>query len=378
MKIVLCNNNLAGLYLFRRDIVRHFAESGHEVLLLFPYTDATKDDGYEAFLSRHARCIPIPMQPNSQSVFEDFRLYRILRRIYRREHPDIVFNFTVKPNIYSALAAHHMGSRVVDMMPGLGYVFIGDSLKKRVMRRLYRWGLHASDRVIVLNQHSYDTVVDRYVDRSKLILFPGGEGVNMEEYPYRENRFSTTTFLMIARLLYDKGVKEFIDAAACVRQTHPNVRFELLGDLSEDSPTGVPRASLEAAVREGHVAYLGTTDDVPSIVLRDGIVVVIPSYYMEGMNRALMEACAMGRPIITTDMPGCKEMVSDGLTGYCIPPRSAQALADACLRFLGLSEPEKQAMSRASYEKCRNQFNVRLVIEAYERIISELISNLGR
>ena len=121
------------------------------------------------------------------------------------------------------------------------------------------------------------------------------------------------------------------------------------------------------------IEYLGVTDDVPRIVSRDGVVVVVASFYMEGMNRALMEACSMGRPIITTDMPGCREMVENGKSGFCIKPHDAQSLADACLRFISLPEIEKRKMAKASYEKCKSQFDVRNVIDYYNQIIADLI-----
>lgn len=259
------------------------------------------------------------------------------------------------------------------MMAGLGYVFEGNSVKKRLARYLYRYGLSKAEKVIVLNQDNYNTIVDQCVDRNKLILFQGGEGVNLQEYPYKTNLFNEVRFLMVARLLYDKGFQQFVDAAKIVKTKYPNVKFELLGGLSEDSPTGVKKETLRKYIDDGVVNYLGVTKDVPKYVLKDGTVVVVASYYMEGMNRALMEACSMGRPIITTNLPGCKEMVDDGVTGYSIEPKSAEALAQACIKFIKLPCEEKMKMAKASYEKCKKQFDVNLVLEKYDRIISGLI-----
>lgn len=372
MKIAFCNNNIFGFYVFRKDIARHFFEQGHEIILLYP--ENAEDFGFLPKLSAFCRCIPISMQPNRQNILKDYALYKEIKKIYKRERPDIVFNYTIKPNIYSGLAARSLGIKVVSMMAGLGYAFSDNSIKKRLMRMFYQYGLNAADRVIVLNQNNYDTIVNRYVNENRLILFPGGEGVNMSEYPYKENHFNEIHFLMIARLLYDKGYQEFVDASKIVKKQYPDVHFELLGSLSEDSPTGVPKEQLDEDIRSGLVEYLGVTDDVPSIVSRDGVVVVVASFYMEGMNRALMEACSMGRPIITTDMPGCKEMVDNGKSGYCVKPRDAQSLADACLRFIALPESDKKLMAQASYEKCKSQFDVKTVINNYKMIVSELLS----
>lgn len=372
MKIVFCNNNISGFYLFRKDIVKHLWKEGHKILLLYP--EITEIPEYKDALKVFCRCIPIKMFPNQSAIIDDYALYKEIKNIYKKEKPDIVFNYTIKPNIYSALAAHRLGIKVVSMMAGLGYAFCGNSIKKKLIRKFYRIGLRAADRVIVLNMHSYKTIVGKYVNKDKLILFPGGEGVNMDEYPFQDNRFEEIHFLMIARLLYDKGYQEFVEAAKVVKQQYPNVHFELLGGLSEDSPTGVSKEKLTEDIEAGIIEYLGVTNDVPKAVLRDGVVVVVASYYMEGMNRALMEACSMGRPIITTDMPGCKEMVEDGINGYCVPPKNANALADACIKFLSLEDENKRKMAHASYEKCRSQFDVKNVISNYKTIIKGLLS----
>lgn len=368
MKIIFCNNNLSGIYLFRKDILKHYINKGYEVIVIYP--KSLNEQIYLEKISKYCKCIAINLLPNSQNPIMDFRLYKQLKALYKTERPDLVINFTIKPNIYSALAANSLGIRVIDMIAGLGYVFEGNSIKKKIVRLLYKYGLSKSQKVIVLNKTNYDIIADRYVDRHKLVLFEGGEGVNMDEYPYRENEFRNTRFLMVSRLLYDKGFQQFVDAAQIVKAKYPNVSFELLGGFSEDSPTGVKKDELQKYVDEGILNYLGETNDVQSYVLRNGTVVVVASYYMEGMNRALMEACSMGRPIITTDMPGCREMVDDGENGYCIEPRNSRALAEACIKFIELPREKKECMAKASYEKCKRQFDVTLVIKKYDELLS--------
>lgn len=368
MKIIFCSNNLSGIYLFRKDILKHYINKGNEVIVIYP--KSSNKQIYLEKISRLCRCIAVDMLPNSQNPIIDFKLYKQLKALYKTERPDFVINFTIKPNIYSALAANSLGIKVIDMIAGLGYVFQGNSIKKKLARLLYKYGLSKAQKVIVLNKNNYNIIADRYVDRHKLVLFEGGEGVNMNEYPYKENEFKNTRFIMVARLLYDKGFQQFVDAAKIVKAKYPDISFELLGGFSEDSPTGVKKEELQKYINEGIINYLGRTNDVQSYVLRNGTVVVVASYYMEGMNRALMEACSMGRPIITTDMPGCREMVDDGVNGYCIEPRNSKALAEACIKFIELPREKKESMAKASHEKCKRQFDVALVIKKYDELLS--------
>lgn len=372
MKLLFCNNNIDGFTCFRYDIVKHFKNLGHDIILVYPA--CTEIETYYNKLKAICRMVPLNFDPNGQNPLNDLRFFKSLFGLYKRERPDIVFNYTIKPNIYSSIAAKCLGIKTVSMMAGLGYVFEGNSIAKRIARLLYKVGLTCSDKVFVLNQNNYDRVVANLVPKNKLLLLRGGEGVNMDDYPYRPNIFETTRFLMVARLLYDKGYKEFVEAARIVKKEFPSIHFELLGWLSEDSPKGVKKSTLEADVASGAVDYLGVTTDVPSIVLRDGVVVVVASFYMEGMNRALMEACSMGRPIITTNMPGCREMVDHEKNGFLVEPCNSRSLADACLSFLRMSKSEKERMAQASFEKCKNQFDVTDVIKVYDCVVDELIS----
>ncbi len=367
MKIVFCHNDLYTLYLYRGDVIRHFSDKGWEVVLVFP--EVQDDEDHRKRFEGCCRFVTIDMQPNSQNILADQRLFKNFIKLYRLESPDVVINYTVKPNIYSALAAHHLGIRTIDFMAGLGYLFDGYSIKKRLARFLYRLGLSVAEKVVVLNRANYEVLADGYVKREKLFLFECGEGVDMQKYPLCESTYTTTRFLMVARLLHDKGYAQFVEAARIVRTFYPEVKFEILGKLCEDNPNGIVKSVLDADVKDGAVDYLGESTDVPSVLKRNGVVVVVPSYYREGLNRSLMEASSMGRPIITTDVPGCRELVDNGINGFLVEPKNGKALADACLKFLKLSEEEKRSMSKASYEKCKSQFDVRFVIKRYVELI---------
>ncbi|MDO5760796.1 MAG: glycosyltransferase [Bacteroidota bacterium] len=179
--------------------------------------------------------------------------------------------------------------------------------------------------------------------------------------------------MMVARVLYDKGYQEYVDAAEIVKKKYLNIDIELLGPLDETSPMGVPKSVVEQDVKANKIKYLGVTNDVPSYLRRDGVVVVVSSYH-EGLNRSLMEACAMARPVITTNIAGCRETVEQGVNGYIVIPKDKQSLAEAMIRFIELPQKEKQEMAENSYRKAVRCFDVKIVLKKYDEIISELIS----
>lgn len=374
MKIVFSDNRLGGLLGFRVDVIRHFLKLGHEVILVAP--KARSDWDKVGSMVPGCRVIEVPMKPHGMNPLKDFRLFMAYRRIYKKERPDLVFNYTIKPNIYSGLAARCSSAKIVDVLAGLGYIFYEGGLMKRVARSIYSFALHRAHRVIVLNRDNRDYVLRRgFARRERVVMLPGGEGINLETYPYAEEKFDAPVrFLMIARVLYDKGYREFVEAAQTIHKSHPNVVFELLGPLDTDSPTRVLPEEVEQDVKSGHIKYLGFSNRVQDFVLRDGVVVVLPSYG-EGLNRSLMEACSMGRPIITSDIAGCKEMVVEGQNGYLVPPYDSKTLSSAMYRFLKLPKDEKQNMARRSHQLAIERFDVRLAIDIYEQIVDEVMKD---
>lgn len=371
MKIFFCDNRLGGLLGFRIDIIRHFLSQGHEVSLVTPKAVSDWDkvgnhdvNGYTVH--------EVDMDATGTNLFHEFRLFRQYRKLFRKERPDIVFNYTIKPNVYSSIAASMCGCRVVCMMAGLGYIFDEKGLKRRFLMSLYKYGLRRAEHVMVLNSMNLDKLIsEKVVKPSKLILLEGGEGVDLNYYSPRESDYSDgVTFLMVSRLLREKGYEEFVQAAQIVSHSTSSAKFEILGPLAYDSPMGVSREVFEEDMKSGIVKYLGVSNDIPAVVGRKDVVVVVPSWYNEGMNRSLMEACAMGRPIITTDNPGCREMVTEGVNGYVVPVKDAHALADAMKRFVCLKEERKTDMAKQSRKLAEDRFGVDKVIEVYDSILN--------
>lgn len=366
MKLIFCDNTLWGLVNFRGEVLKHFVQKGCEVILVAPEKE---DAQMQTHIPEGMRFIPISMGRTSKSPLNDLRYFVRLLKIFKSEKPDIVFNYTIKPNIYGSIAAKISGARSVAMMAGLGYVFINDNFVTKVARLLYRFGLHFTTHLLLLNEYSKTLVETKHLCApQKMILLKGGEGINVTDYPQCDNASPTTTFLYIGRISWDKGYEELSTAVRLLKSRNIDVHIELIGALDPSYPKSVPVERVKKDEAEGLVKYLGFTRDMKSVYKRKGIVVILPSY-CEGMNRALMEACASGKPIITTDVPGCREAVEERVNGYIVPARDSKALADAMQRYLELSDDCKKQFSDNSRKRAVNKFDIKSVLAVYDNIV---------
>ena len=368
-KILFCDNVLWGLVNFRGSVIRHFVQQGDEVVLVAPQDD---ESIMKVDIPEGVRYIPVRLNRCSRNPFTDLIYCAHLYRIYRKEHPDYIFHYTIKPNVYGSIAARLAGINCTGMVAGLGYGLLGDGMLSRLLAVMYRYAFKYVSSIFVLNQFNYQYLLDhKFCTSAQLRLFKGGEGVDLNAYPYvREESGSPVVFLMVGRVLYDKGYREYVQAAKIVKQQYPDVRCQLLGMLDETYPAHVDEEELKRDVEEETIEYLASTNDVMQYLGRSGVVVVLPSYF-EGLSRSLMEACAVGRPIIATDIPGCRETVDEGKNGFLVKVKDSSSLAEGMLRYLSLSDAEKQAFSRHSRKKAEETFDVRQVIKEYEKDLAK-------
>lgn len=373
MKLLFCDNTIWGLVNFREMVFRHFYENGHEIVLVAPSDEHTE---MKVCVPDYVRFVPVLLDRTSRNPLSDLGYMRRLLRIYRKERPDIIFHYTIKPNIYGTLAARMCGIPSVAMVAGLGYAFTSQGITGTISRRLYRFSLRYARRVFVLNEENYrELLTHRIADERKLVLLPGGEGIDTSKLlpsiePCKEG---VTRFLMVARVLYDKGYSEFVEASRLLKQMGcGEAEFCLLGPVDESYPNAVLRSVIDADEAAGLIHYLGFTNRPQEVMGKPEVVVVVVSSYHEGMNRSLMEALSLGRPVITTDIPGCREMVDRGQNGYLVPAKDGQALADAMKNYLEKSAEQKAAMGRASRRLAEERFDVGHVIHMYENIITAI------
>lgn len=371
MKILFTDNSLWSQLNFRGCIITHLRDLGHEVVMVSPVD--TNSEGMS--LPDGVRHIDIAMRRTSTNPVHDLCYFFRLLRIYRKERPDYIFHFTIKPNIYGTLAARLLGIHSTAMVAGLGFTFTHGGWASRVAHRLFRLGLGFADRIMVLNEENARVLVDREVARKEqVVLLEGGEGVDLERFRFSDNRSDKTIFLMVARVLYDKGYREVVEAAKIVRRTHPEVEVQLLGPVDEAYPNAVSREQIRKDEESGAIKYLGYTTEPEKFMGRPGILLLLLSSYHEGLNRSLMEGCALGKPIIASDIPGCRETVREGENGYLVPPKDSDALAKAMLRYLSLRDEEKEAMSVNSRRLAEERFDINRVKGVYVRILKESLS----
>ena len=368
MKILFCNNNLDGMLLFRKEVICHFLEKGYEVVVVTP--DKTSSLGIGSLPDRVVMR-QVKMDRTSTNPFLDIVYAVRLARIFRQERPDYIFNYTIKPNIYGSIMAKMLGIPCTSMMAGLGYAFTNDSLPSKIARWLYRVGISYSQHLLLLNESNVQLVKSLGLcDDSKIVFLEGGEGVDTGYYGFSDNRSDVTTFLFIARLKEEKGYMEFVGAARMVRKEYPEARFQVIGEYDLGYPRAISKEQVMRDVSEGAIEYLGQTNDIRQYYRQPGYVICIPSYYSEGLNRSLMEGCSAGKPIITTDHPGCREMVIDGVNGFMVPPKDPEALAEAMIKYLRLSPEARQSMSVESRNLAERKFDVNHVVAVYDRIVS--------
>lgn len=365
-KILFCDNTLWGLVNFRGAVIRHLLSKGFEIVLVAPQDETTF---MKTVIPEGVRYIPVHMNRCSQNPFHDLKYFFALYKIYRDEAPDYIFHYTIKPNIYGSFAASLLRIPNTDIITGLGHALVGNSIKNRIAAALYASGLRCANSVFVLNQFIADYVKERRICRSrKVVLLKGGEGVCLDRFPMTDHTSESTIFLMVGRLLKDKGYNEYVQAAREVLQRGWKVRFQILGPLDYSYPKHITQEELDRDVSDGIIEYLGVTDHVQQYLQQKGVVIVLPSYH-EGLNRSLMEACSSGCPIITSDIPGCRETVTEGENGFLVPPRNAELLAEAMIRYLKLTPEEKNSFSLSSRKKAEKVFDMRLVIDEYLQVL---------
>lgn len=332
MKVAVLSSFTTSLFWFRIDMMKSFLDAGYEVLAV---GDAPESEWSERFRELGIRYRQIPVQRNGTNPFHDLKTLMALYKLLKEEKPDKIFSYQAKTVIYGGIAASMLGIRdVYPLVAGVGSVFLGDGLKKKLVRSIliaeYKLGLRNAPCVFFQNRDDLGVFTSNgIIPESKAVML-NGSGVNIDKFVPTALP-EKISFLCISRLIRDKGVCEFLDAAREIHKRHPEVRCVLVGPF-DTNPSAIKLEDLQPYIDDGSVEYVGEQKDVYPF-LRDCTAYVLPSYH-EGTPKTVLEAMASGRPTITTDAPGCRETVTDGVNGYLVPVKNVDVIVDAMEKII--------------------------------------------
>ncbi|MCL6697357.1 glycosyltransferase family 4 protein [Sphingomonas sp. NSE70-1] len=361
--IILSANSFWNVANFRAGLLKALAAEGFRIVIAAPQPD-------EEWAARHgASTNPISIDRSGLNPFRDALLFFEYLKLIRRVRPAAFIGFTAKPNIYGSLAAVICGVPSLPNVSGLGTAFIKPGPLSVIVGTLYRLAFRNCPIVFFQNPDDSELFIQRGIVRREQVRILPGSGVDLAHFSPAPTP-DAIRFLFVGRLLGDKGVREFVEAARLVRQDHPDWIFQLLGPLDEDNRSAIQRAELDQWLADGTVEYLGAVDDVrPHIAAATAIV--LPSY-REGLSRSLLEAAAMARPLIATDVPGNRHIVSDGNNGLLCAVRKPLSLASAIRKMGQMASGEREAMGQSGRAIVEREFSEAKVTSAYSEALAQL------
>jgi len=366
-KIIIVANTSWYLFNFRLNLMVHLQNLGYEVIAVAPL-----DDYSDRIAAYGIRFIPMPMDNKGTNPIKDSLLILRFVQLFISLKPYCILSYTPKCNIYGALAARFLNIHIINNVSGLGTAFIRENLVTKIVKWLYRVSLTKSAKVFFQNNDDLTLFIENGLVKAELTNLLPGSGVDVNRFIPLENLIPRTkfVFLLVARMLKDKGIVEFVDAARSLKNQYPHIECQLLGFLDAKNSTAILSEEMQAWVNEGVVKYLGVSDSVIDF-LHQADCVVLPSY-REGTPRSLLEAASVGKPIITTDAVGCREVVDDGVNGFLCEPRNADDLKAKMEQMLLLPDAERLQMGRNGREKVLKQFDEQIVINRYVQAIESL------
>ena len=359
--LILVNHDIV-IYNFRRELVERLLFDGYKVYISSPYGERIDDlinmgcEYIEAAISRHGT-----------NLLEELKLLFYYLNLIKKIQPDVVLTYTIKPNIYGGIACRLLGVPYIANITGLGTAVEHDGIMQKITIMLYKIAFKNISCVFFQNEENRQFFVEKNIPMGKDRLIPGS-GVNLEHFYVLDYPASDTIeFVFISRIMKEKGIEQYLEAAEYIKNKYPNTRFHICGFCEEDY-----QDILEEMQSKGIIVYHGVLDDVREI-LKITHCTVHPTYYPEGMSNVLLESAACGRPIITTNRSGCREIVDDGVNGCLVKPKDTLELIRRIEQFIALDFEEKRRMGLAGRKKVEKEFNRQIVVDAYlEEIIETM------
>lgn len=361
--IILAGNTAWGMFNFRQNLMKLLLNQGHLVTVVAP-----PDEKFEKrIIEAGCAFIPVEIESKGMNPVSDLLLIRKYFKIYKSISPDLIFHYTIKPNIYGTLASRLAGIPSIAVVTGLGYTFINKGLVSRIALLLYSIAFKVSLQVWFLNEEDCSIFTSHNIVKKEKTYVLKGEGINLDHFSASVCTSSEISFLLASRMLWDKGIGEYVEAAKILKKNHHHVNFNLLGPYGIDNPKAISEEQINEWQADGIINYLGETDDIKPYI-NSSSAIVLPSY-REGISRVLLEAAAMEKPLITTDVVGCRNIVIDNVTGFICEPKNAQSLAEAMLKVITLEKKELATMGKKGREFVQKEFSDEVVLKKYSEIL---------
>jgi len=368
LKIVFSSNSSWSVYNFRLNLLHELSKRGYTVIIVAPpgeYLNKLKDNGFEIS--------PIEINNYSKGILDNLHLIYKLYLKYKYLKPDIVLHNAIKPNIYGSLVCRFLQIPVINNISGLGSLFIGDSYLKKIAVFFYRLSQKKAFRVFFQNQFDFDLFLNlKIINTYQAALIPGS-GVDLERFKPKKKLFfdNSLKFCFVGRLIKDKGIYEYIEAAEKIKEKYSNVKFYILGEMMPQNPNSISQIDLNNWQNKKTIHYLGKTDFVEN-ELNKFDCVVLPSY-REGLSRVLLEASSMAIPIITTNVPGCVDVVENNINGFVAKVKDIDDLILQIEKMINLSKIERDIMGENGRKIIENKFDEKIVINSYLKTIEDVI-----
>lgn len=360
-KVMIVGNSIDGFFSFRKELAAELKERGYDVILVFPDGSRT-----EYFAEQGFQMIRVEMERHGVNPLQELALLNAFRRVIKREKPDVVLTYTIKPNIYAGLACRMLGVPYIANITGLGTAVECGGWLQKITLPLYRMGLRKAGMVFFQNAENQRFMLEKRAVNGEHALLPGS-GVNLEQYQLSDYPDEgTVDFVFVGRLMKQKGIDQYLEAAQAIRSEYPQTRFHVCGAMEESYEERI--AELE---KRNVIIYHGVVRDMNGMYKKMSCT-VHPTYYPEGLSNVLLESCASGRAIITTDRAGCREVVDDGVNGYVVKQQDSQDLIRKIKQFLALTPEEQRQMGLNGRAKVEKEFDRRIVIDQYLRAIERI------
>jgi glycosyltransferase involved in cell wall biosynthesis len=366
MKIAIVLNTSWNIYNFRLGLIQSLLKKGHEVITVAPY-----DDYSSKLMDLGCTYEKVTMDSRGANPIKDFGLTIELLRIYKRIKPDVILHFTIKPNIYGTFAARLLNIPTINNVCGLGTVFLNRGIVSFIAKMMYKLAFRYPNKVLFQNDQDRNLFIDENLIEKDIAELVPGSGINLSKFvPVSLPKNNEFTFLLISRLIHDKGIVEYIEAIKELKGRGIKAKFQILGAIDEEHRRGIPAQIVESWINNGYIEYLGRVPDVRGYI-KNADCIVLPSY-REGTPRTLLEAASMARPIVTTNVAGCNNVVKDNHNGFLCNLKDIQDLANTMERMLNLTPDQRRLFGLKGRALVERNYDENVVINKYQELVNKV------